>query len=920
MRKVCSAAVLLLLLAACGGDSPDKLVASAKDYLAKNDTKAAVIQLKNALQSNPNQAEARFLLGSALLAGRDPVAAEVELRKAFDLKYSPDDVVPRLAQAMVDQGKFKRLTDEFGKTELQQPAAKAQLSVVLSSAYTGLNNRQASDAALAAALAAVPDYGPAVLMLARQKASERKTDAALADVEKVIAGSPSNPDAWKLKGDLLLYSKGDKDGALVAYRKAVEQLANYVPGHIGAIGALLAQGKIEEAAKQLDQLKAVAGGHPQTRFAEAQIAYQRGDMKKARELTQQLLKSAPNNPLILQLAGGIEFQMNSLIQAEAYLSKAMQADQELPVARRVLIATYLRTGQTAKARALLPADLDKDNRNAEMLQIAGQVYLQSGDPKKAEEYFQRAAKLDPNDPRKRTSVAIAHLATGRTDAAFAELQSIAATDKGSVADLTMISALLRRKEYDKALKAIDQLEKKQPNQAMIADMRGKTFLAKRDVASARKAFEQALAIDAGYFPAMASLGALDVADKKPELARKRFDDALAKNPKNVQALVAVVELRAKAGAPKEELADLIGKAIAANGEEATPRLLLVNLHLQNKEFKKALSAAQDGVAALPASPELLDALGQAQVATEDYNQAITTYGKLAGMQPMSPMPHLRSAGVYMAAKNPDAAAQSLRKALEIKPDLLDAQRGLIGLQLAGQKGSEALSVAKGVQKQRPQEPVGYVLEGDILVSQKKWEAATAAYQAALKNAPGAPELGIKLNAIYRDSGKNAEADRHAQAWLKEHPKDVVFLLYLGGLTLSRNDYPAAEKYYKTIVQLQPQNAAVINNLAWVTGKMGNVDAALNLAESANKLAPDQPLLMDTWAMLLSEKNDHPKAIDLQTKAVAAQPQNASLKLNLAKIYLKANDKTRAKQALDDLAGLGDKFDGQAEVAKLRQAL
>ena len=77
-----STAILTILLGGCGGDSPESLILSSKDYLAKNDNKAAIIQLKNALQSNPNLAEARFLLGSALLESGDIAGAEVELRKA----------------------------------------------------------------------------------------------------------------------------------------------------------------------------------------------------------------------------------------------------------------------------------------------------------------------------------------------------------------------------------------------------------------------------------------------------------------------------------------------------------------------------------------------------------------------------------------------------------------------------------------------------------------------------------------------------------------------------------------------------------------------------------------------------------------------------------------------------------------------
>ena len=57
--------VLALLLSGCGGKSDGELLTSAKAYLQKRDSKAAVIQLKNLLQANPSSAEARFLLGVA---------------------------------------------------------------------------------------------------------------------------------------------------------------------------------------------------------------------------------------------------------------------------------------------------------------------------------------------------------------------------------------------------------------------------------------------------------------------------------------------------------------------------------------------------------------------------------------------------------------------------------------------------------------------------------------------------------------------------------------------------------------------------------------------------------------------------------------------------------------------------------------
>ena len=80
-----AAGVCVVLLAACGRDSPETLVKSAREYLAKGDSGAALIQLRNALQKAPDDAEARYHLGTALAERRDSAGAVKELRMALQL-------------------------------------------------------------------------------------------------------------------------------------------------------------------------------------------------------------------------------------------------------------------------------------------------------------------------------------------------------------------------------------------------------------------------------------------------------------------------------------------------------------------------------------------------------------------------------------------------------------------------------------------------------------------------------------------------------------------------------------------------------------------------------------------------------------------------------------------------------------------
>ena len=181
------------------------------------------------------------------------------------------------------------------------------------------------------------------------------------------------------------------------------------------------------------------------------------------------------------------------------------------------------------------------------------------------------------------------------------------------------------------------------------------------------------------------------------------------------------------------------------------------------------------------------------------------------------------------------------------------------------------------------------------------------------------ELALKLHSVLLASGKAAEADKLSSSWQKENPKDAAFLGYLGDGALMRKDYSSAEKIYMAVIKLQPDSAVAYNNLAWVTGKL-NKEGAIAFAEKANTLAPNQPAFMDTEAMLLSDKGDYAKALELQNKALALQPQNTTFKLHLAKIHISGGKKDLARKELEELTKLGDKFVAQAEVANLLKGL
>ena len=415
-----------------------------------------------------------------------------------------------------------------------------------------------------------------------------------------------------------------------------------------------------------------------------------------------------------------------------------------------------------------------------------------------------------------------------------------------------------------------------------------------------------------------SLAALDIGDNKPDQAQKRFDVVLAADPKNMHALLAVAGLRSRAGAPARDVAALLGDVVRLHPAEVSPRLVLVEHHLAHNEPKLALTVAQDAAAVLPRDADLLDALGRTQAAVGERNQAINSFNKLASLQPRSPQASMRLADLYRDGGNADQARHYLKRALDVEPDLLEAQRALADLELKSGHPNEALAIARTVRRQRPSDPVGFSLEGSVEFQKKNFQAAIDLFRAGLKQSRSV-ELACKLHAALAASGKQTDADKLAASWLAEHPGDTVFLSYLADNLLAERKYQAAEDLLRRVDRLMPGNAVVMNNIAWSMVQQDKPEA-VEYAQKANDLFPNVPALMDTLAAALLLRNRVAEAIDIQKKALAITPDAHGMRLSLARMYIQAGDKPAARAELDRLAKLQGPNSQRPEAARLLKML
>lgn len=911
--------VSLLVLAGCGGANPEKSLESAKAYLGKQDYKSAVIQLKDTLQQAPENGEARFLLGKALLESGDPGGAETELRKALDRQQPRDQVVPVLARAMYEQGQSGKLIKEFGSEVLSDSAAKADLLTTLGMAELLRRNLDAGGSRFDQALAEKPGYARALLGQARIKAANNNIDGANLLVDGVLADHPKDADALLLKAELLSVA-GNTDAALEAYRKVVAERPDNIRARAATITLLIDKERYDDAGKELEAMQKAVANHPQYFYLKGLMLVRQKKFEAARDALNQVLRVAPNHVPSLLLAGAAEFQLKSFATAEQDFSKVLVLSPSSSFARRMLTGVYLQTGRPARALETIKPLLDgPPGKDAMLDALAGEVWLANGDYQQAAKYLDKASNLDPKNAVAKTRLGISRLAQGDVEQALGDLEAASRADPNNIqADITLVTTYMRRNEPDKALEAIKAIEKKQPENPLVPNMRGAAYLIKKDAVHAREQFELALKLRPTYFPAASNLARLDMADGKPDGAKQRFEEVLKHDDKNIPALLSLASLKTELNEPQDQAKALIDRAIAAAPDAVQPRLALVGMYGHAKQYKQALAAAQQADSAIPNNRAIVESLGIAQMQANEPNQAITTFNALADLAPESASPYLRMAEAYLLVRDTEGTVRSLRKALELQPNLLQAQSALIAALMVSGKPEEAISYARSMQKQDPKAPLGYAYEGDIDMLQRKYTEAAESYKTALaKN--GIPTIAIKYHGALTAAKQTAEAQKFADTWLKQNPKDLSFHNYLGERALADSNFPLAIQHYRTILAAQPENALVLNNMAWALGQMKD-PKAIETAEKANKLSPNTPAIEDTLGTLLVAAGNTGRGVELLRKATTEAPDAHDIRLHLAQALIKSGDKSAARTELEKLSKLGEKYAKRTEVVQLLNSL
>jgi putative PEP-CTERM system TPR-repeat lipoprotein len=905
-------------IALSGCDSTSSLteqehIQRAKDFEDKGDLKGGIIELKNAVGKNPESAQARLLLGQLYLKSGRGDEAEKEFIQAEKLGVNPESIKLQLGKAWLLKKEYKQVLEKISPSASTSPRNKASMLQMQGEAMLGLRKLAEGCQLYQDALDTDPRYVPAYWGLANCALAKSKLDEARAMLDAAIKIDAANPDSWVALGNFERMN-GNHQAASEAYSKALK----HDPGKLAALfnraQVYVYTGKTAQAKADLDTIKKLAPGYFGIPYLEAVLHYTAGKTDLALDSVRKVPPGYLPGTLLL---GILQYDKKAYGQAVSALGQYLAAEPSDTGALKLLAAAHLKLGQPERSLALLKPYLAAGLSDAQMLALAGEAQMRNDDPGAARDLFEKAADLVPTSAALRARVGLSQMAAGEEAAAVKQLEATSTmSGKDYRADVALAYHFLAEGQFDKALATLAVLEKKLPDSPGTYNLKGQAYLGKKDYAQARKNFERALALKPGLVSAAVRLATLDQMENKLPAARSRYQAILDKDNKSIPAMMGLAELAALENKEQEYLGWL-ERAAKASPTAFVPRVLLVSHYLGKNAPQKALTVAREALAGRPDSPDALNLLGQAQLAAGEKENALATYKKLANLAPKSAPAQFNLAKAHAGMGDAKAARSALRRAIELKPDYVDALTALSALEARTGQHAEAVRIARELQTQNAGSPLGFAREGDALMLAKRYAEAARLYEQALAKSQSSGLIVKQHQALLR-SGEAKLADDKLLAWLKAHPQDQIARAHLAESYSLRRLKRQAIEQYQILLNAVPNSVFVLNNLA-VLYQEERDPRALATAEKVYKLNPGNPILADTLGWVLVQQGQPARGLKLIEKAAAASKQ-AEIRYHLAYALAKSGDVTRARQEAQQLQKMKLDPDLEQQVRQLLQGL
>ena len=692
--------------------------------------------------------------------------------------------------------------------------------------------------------------------------AEGKLPEAIVEYRNSIRQDPRFGQArWNLANALL--ATQNQQGAIREYIRAADLLPDNTEVQLMAARILLMARQFEDSKARADGVLEREPRNVDALILRANAMAGLRDVPGAIQEIEEALQLDLGDGRIYTSLGTLQLLQGERAEAEEAFKKAVEVSPQSIYARLGLANFYLAAGRAPEAERTLKESLAIDPDHVEANRLLAASYIATRRFREAEQPLVTAAKSSPGAIPKLT-LADYYVQMERPAEAVPLLEQLAsapATYAAATMRLARIERLAQRR--DAAYRKLDELIEKEPRNAAALTLKSDWQLEDRDLAGALTSARAATGADPASARAHFALGRAQLENRDRSAATASFTEVLRLNPRVVAA-----------------------------------QILLSRLQLAQGNIDTATQLAQQARKAAPASPDAQLTLARSLIAKGDTTAAAPEVRSLLERYPQFAATHAINGMLLLRRNDLSGARAAFQRALERDPSSIDGLEGLLVIDARSKNLSAAVArIEERVDKMPDNAAILYVAARTYAAAGNAARTEQT-LRRVIERDPDHLSAYLMLGRSYVARKRLDEALAEFDAAARRRPDEIGAATMAATILQMQNKHAEAQKRYEAIVAQSQRAPIAANNLAWMYAENGgNLDVALQLAQSSKSQMPDRPEVNDTLGWIYYKKNLPVLAIPPLEESVATDPNNASYRYHLGLAYAKAGQQDKARAAL-----------------------
>jgi tetratricopeptide (TPR) repeat protein len=676
-------------------DYPAARARLARIYLFTGSADKALETVQPGLDKHPNDPALLTMRAAVRVQQKDPSGALADAESAVKLAPSDEDAIATLAGVYKSEDQLPKAQALLEESIAKNPAT-VDLRFVLAQVYAQENRPADVEAQLLKIVELKPADKANRIRLAQFYLQTKQDDAAEATLRKAIKDLPNERDL-KLSLVQFLAERRSHDAAeqelkgMIAAAPTDSELKFALAKFYQEIGAPAKAEAVYEqviAAERLDPSGLTA------RDRLAALRLQQNDPDGALQLANEVLNASPRDDDALLIRGTIALARKDPRSAISDLRAVLRDQPNAVGVLRSLARAHIANGEPAIAEETMRHAVDANPKNPVLQLEFAELLMQLGKADQAQAIVAQLVKDKPDsvealDAQYRIAVATKDLATAKTAAdAIVALRPKAAVGymyQGMVAEESknldealrlytqaadaqpdgiepleaVVRLLANSKRLPEAMKRLDDVTAKFPNESLAPTIKGELYLQTGDPAKAKDAFKLAISRTPKWWRPYRGLARAQLLAKEgPAVADATLQNAIpvVEQPEDLQEMLA--SLLEQQGKPDEAIKQY--EAVLKRNPDSD--VAVNNLAMLLATYKKdpaSLDRAKQLSArfAQSANPSLLDTYGWVLYKHGDAAASVPVLARVVAKAPNAPVAryHLgmaqSSAGDYTDARD-----------------------------------------------------------------------------------------------------------------------------------------------------------------------------------------------------------------------------------------------------------------------------